>query len=103
MSPTSIMIVMAIAVLIFGKRLPEVARSVGKGLAELRQGVQGIQDTIKDQITGAVTSSPSQPASSTVYHDSGDDNEESTAPKFEPPPRAARGPSEPVGQPTTTP
>lgn len=97
MSPTEIMIVMAIAVLIFGKRLPDVARSAGKTLAEFRKTFQGIQD----QITGAATGE-SQPAR-TVYHDDADDNEEATAPKFESPPRPQRAPSEPVGQASSPP
>ena len=97
MHPAEIMIVMAIAVLIFGKRLPNVARSFGKSLAEFRKGIQGF----RDQITSA-TMGESQPVQ-TVYQDDADDREESTAPKFEPPPRPPQPPSEPVSQATSTP
>jgi sec-independent protein translocase protein TatA len=98
MSPAEIMIVMAIAVLIFGKRLPEVARSVGKTWAELRRMYQGVHD----QITGAAMGE-SAPVARTVYHDDADDHEEATAPKFEPPPRPAGPPAGPKPQSTVTP
>ncbi len=33
-----------IALLLFGKRLPEVARSMGQGLMEFNKGLRGIDD-----------------------------------------------------------
>lgn len=36
-NPIDLLILLVIAVLIFGKQLPEVARSVGKGIRELRE------------------------------------------------------------------
>jgi len=39
-----------VALLIFGKRLPEVCRSIGKGLMEFRRGMQDIQDEIRSSI-----------------------------------------------------
>lgn len=39
------MIILAIlGVLIFGKRLPEVGRSIGKGIVEFKKGLSGIED-----------------------------------------------------------
>ncbi len=40
------LIVMVIAVLMFGKRLPEVARSLGKGVIEFKKGLSGISDEL---------------------------------------------------------
>ena len=37
-------IVMGIAVLLFGKRLPEVGRSLGKGIVEFKKGLNGVGD-----------------------------------------------------------
>ncbi len=34
----------AIGLLIFGKRLPEVGRSLGKGIVEFKKGLSGIED-----------------------------------------------------------
>lgn len=36
-----------IALLLFGKRLPEVARSLGKGIVEFKKGVKGIEDDVE--------------------------------------------------------
>jgi len=37
-------VISLIALLLFGKRLPEVARSLGKGLVEFKKGLSGIDD-----------------------------------------------------------
>ena len=42
------MIVLGIlGVLIFGKRLPEVGKSLGKGIVEFKKGLQGIDDDVE--------------------------------------------------------
>jgi sec-independent protein translocase protein TatA len=46
LGPVEMLIVMGIAVLLFGKRLPEVGRSLGKGIVEFRKGLNGIGDDI---------------------------------------------------------
>lgn len=69
---------MAIALLLFGKRLPEVARSLGKGITEFKKGMYDLQD----EVTSA---SRSQPVSSQSRPIPADTREEAIAPKFEPP------------------
>lgn len=54
------MIVGVIALLLFGKRLPEVARSLGKGLTEFKKGMQGIEDDVRDTSNGRSEASVSQ-------------------------------------------
>lgn len=39
-----LLVIMVIALLLFGKRLPEVARSLGKGVVEFKKGLKGIED-----------------------------------------------------------
>ena len=45
------MVVAFIALLLFGKRLPEVARSLGKGVTEFKKGISGIEEDIRDTTT----------------------------------------------------
>ncbi|MFM7315560.1 MAG: twin-arginine translocase TatA/TatE family subunit, partial [bacterium] len=43
-----LLIVGGIALLIFGNRLPSVARSVGKSLVEFKKGMNEIEDEVKN-------------------------------------------------------
>ena len=72
-----------IAVLLFGKRLPEVARQLGAGYQDFRKGLGEIQSQmdIRDTIYNSPTSS-SLP-SATQTNDDRDDFDEPTAPKLE--------------------
>ena len=36
-----------VAILLFGRRLPEVGRSLGRGIVELKKGLQGIGEEIE--------------------------------------------------------
>jgi sec-independent protein translocase protein TatA len=42
--PQEMLIVGVIALLLFGNRLPEVARSLGKGIVEFKKGIKGIEE-----------------------------------------------------------
>jgi sec-independent protein translocase protein TatA len=76
-------VVMLVAVLLFGKRLPEVGRSLGKGIIEFKKGLRGIEDEFDLTSTSGPTTrtrrndEPARPASG--------DYTESSVPKFEPP------------------
>jgi len=41
-------IVLIVALLLFGKRLPDVARSLGKGIVEFKKGVKGLEDEVDE-------------------------------------------------------
>ena len=43
---TELIIIVVIGLLIFGRRLPEVGRNVGRSLVEFKKGVKGIDDDI---------------------------------------------------------
>jgi sec-independent protein translocase protein TatA len=45
--------ILLVVLLIFGRRLPEVARSLGKSLTEFKKGVREAQDT-KDELVDDV-------------------------------------------------
>ena len=72
------LIVGIIALLLFGKRLPEVARSLGKGVIEFKKGLHGIEDGINSATSSSNYSQPPRPVPM-------EERSETTAPKFEPP------------------
>ncbi len=79
LNPMELMVVVGVAVLLFGKRLPEVGRTLGKGIVEFKKGIRGIEEefrfdehSIKSQYHPEPTTTPS-------------DLIESAVPKFEPP------------------
>ena len=43
---TEWIIIGALGLLIFGKRLPEVGKSLGKGIVEFKKGLKGIEDDV---------------------------------------------------------
>jgi sec-independent protein translocase protein TatA len=85
-NPLMMLALAALAVLLFGERLPEVARSIGKGFMEVKKGVHGIQQEIENAVNSATTvDTPYSSPSSSAYEEP-EDRQEATAPKFEPPP-----------------
>ncbi len=41
-----LVLILLVAVLLFGKRLPDVARSIGRSLTEFKKGVREVQDDV---------------------------------------------------------
>ena len=74
-----------IALLLFGKRLPEVARSLGQGMGQFKKGLAGLQDEFSK------ASEPEKPKPKSAVAVADDGPETFTAPAFAPPPE------EPVG------
>ena len=52
-------LILIVALLIFGRRLPDVARSVGKSIVEFKRGIKDVHDDIEGQSRGE-PSSPSK-------------------------------------------
>jgi sec-independent protein translocase protein TatA len=46
---TEWIVLLVIGLLIFGRRLPEVGRSLGRGIVEFKRGIKGIEDEIEDE------------------------------------------------------
>jgi len=88
---TEMVIFGIIALLLFGKRLPEVARNLGKGLTEFKKGMHGIEDDFRSTYRDADRTPPPRRPDPVSEADS-----ELRAPKFEPPK------SEPISEPVST-
>ena len=48
-----LLVVLVIALLIFGRKLPEIARSLGKSLTEFKKGIHEVEET-KDDLASDV-------------------------------------------------
>ena len=45
---TEWIVLLVLGLLIFGRRLPEVGRSLGRGIVEFKKGIRGIEDEIEE-------------------------------------------------------
>ena len=71
-----LLVVGVVAVLLFGSKLPSVARSLGKSVTEFKKGIAGLEEEFY-----SASSDTSRPK----VNKYADDRDEPTAPKFEPP------------------
>lgn len=51
LGPMEMIILLVVGVMIFGRRLPEVGRYLGKGIVEFKKGIKGIEDEMEPSIT----------------------------------------------------
>jgi sec-independent protein translocase protein TatA len=53
--PTHLLLILVVALVVLGpKRLPEVGRSLGRGLRDFRHGMQGVQDEARGMFNDAL-------------------------------------------------
>jgi sec-independent protein translocase protein TatA len=69
-----------VAILLFGNRLPSVARSLGRSLIEFKKGMNELETEFKSSVYSEPTTTPR-----VAYTD----HNEPAAPRFEPPKAAA--------------
>jgi sec-independent protein translocase protein TatA len=79
LGPVEMMIIGVLAVLLFGNKLPEVAKNMGKSFNDFKKGMHGVEDEV-NSATRTSSSSTARVARSI------EDREEASTPKFEPPP-----------------
>lgn len=70
---TEWLVILVIGLLIFGRRLPEVGRSLGRGIVEFKRGIKGIEEEIEDE-----SSQPSQIESKPAQHLTGESQQAET-------------------------
>jgi sec-independent protein translocase protein TatA len=46
LNPTSIVLLLVLGVLLFGRKLPEMGKYLGKGIVEFKKGLRGMEDEI---------------------------------------------------------
>jgi sec-independent protein translocase protein TatA len=77
MGPMEMLIIGIVAVLLFGSRLPSVARSLGKSIVEFKKGMNDLQDEVRSSVH-------TEPRARVGYRNEREESEPA-APKFEPP------------------
>jgi sec-independent protein translocase protein TatA len=94
MNMMEMVILFGVAVLLFGKRLPEVGRTLGKGIVEFKKGIRGIEEEFRfDEHSTRHNFNNPEP----LHTPSDSDLIESSVPKFEPPTAApVRQPDQPA-------
>jgi sec-independent protein translocase protein TatA len=81
-----LLIVGVVAILLFGKNLPDVARKFGGMYREFRKGLDDLRSQV--DFTDTYNTAPSKARPAARRASDYDDYDEVSAPKFEPPPAA---------------
>src|SRR5207248_10346228 len=79
LGPAEIAVLGVIAVLLFGRKLPEMGKYLGKSITEFKKGMRGLEDNMDDMASGSPTMN--QPAASEALRPP--QRVAATAPKFE--------------------
>ena len=91
-------IILGIGVLLFGRRLPEIGRYLGKGIVEFKKGLKGMEDEVEGTSSGSAAPlsrpepaleqprPPQRVTASTPKFEDPAPKFEDTTPKFEAPP-----------------
>jgi sec-independent protein translocase protein TatA len=84
--PMELMLILLIGVLLFGRKLPEVGRYLGKGIVEFKKGIRGLEDEVDPSNPAAPRQEPTVAEAPRPPQRIG-----TTAPKFEDAPKNVTG------------
>lgn len=82
---TEMIVIGIVAVLLFGSKLPQVARNVGRSYGELRRGLTELKSSIDAEIDEAESTPAATPGVTDRSNVVADDYTEPTAPRLNPP------------------
>ena len=91
LGPLEIVVIGALAVMLYGKRLPEVGRSVGQSIAELRRQWATISRDL--DVSGHLEGRDVRPARPVRRYDEGMGASNVSAPRFDPPADSSADPT----------
>lgn len=79
LGPQELIIILIIGVLLFGRKLPEVGRYLGKGIVEFKKGMAGLEDDVE----ASAAPKNAGPATALVEAPKPPQRVATTAPKFD--------------------
>jgi sec-independent protein translocase protein TatA len=77
LSPGAIILLLIVGVLLFGRRLPEIGKYLGKGIVEFKKGLKGLEDDLD------VSSTPGRHEPAALEAPRPPQRVQAQAPKFE--------------------
>ena len=89
LTPTTVAVLAILGVIIFGRRLPEIGRSLGKTIVEFKKGVGGLEDDLDVAAKPSASAAQPAPAAEPVRPPQ---RVAATAPKFEDAPTSSTAP-----------
>ena len=100
LGPMELVLLLGLGVLLFGKRLPEVGRSLGRGIVEFKKGLNDVGNDLDTSSSNRYSSGYGSSQRSEEPSSSGTSYSDSSVPKFELPGTASS--SAPTGSSSTS-
>ena len=82
LTPTTMLVLGVLGVLIFGRRMPEVGRALGQTIVQFKKGMRGLEDEMEGSVFNPSTPAP-PPQQAPVDQIRAPQRVAATAPKFE--------------------
>ena len=61
LGPWEVIVIAIVALLLFGKRLPDVARSAGKAVVQFKRGLRDVEDEVQSEDGEGAAKTPKLP------------------------------------------